>query len=44
LRRGERLVRILEEEAWLQIPAGVLGKPVTRADREAFLGYGPDGV
>jgi antitoxin VapB len=44
LRRGERLVRILEEEAWPQVPADVLGEPVTRADREGILGYGPDGV
>lgn len=42
--RGEELRRFLEEEVWPQIPADVLGKPISRAEREAILGYGPQGV
>jgi antitoxin VapB len=43
-RRAERLRRFLEDEAWPQIPKDSLGKPMTRADRESILGYGPEGV
>jgi antitoxin VapB len=43
-RRAERLHRFLAEEAWPQVPADMLGKPITRAEREAILGYGPEGV
>ena len=42
--RADRLLRFLEEEVWPQIPADVLGKPISRAQREAILGYGPEGV
>jgi antitoxin VapB len=42
--RSERLTRFLEDEAWPQIPAEVLGQPVSRAERERILGYGPEGV
>jgi antitoxin VapB len=38
-----RLRRVLETEIWPQVPESVLGKPVTRAEREAILGYGPEG-
>jgi antitoxin VapB len=40
----ERLRRFLSDEAWPQVPAAVLGKALTRAEREAILGYGPEGV
>jgi antitoxin VapB len=43
-RREERLRGFLADEVWPQIPEGVIGVPVTRAEREAILGYGPDGV
>lgn len=39
-----RLRQFLEEEAWPQVPPGLLGKPISRAEREAVLGYGADGV
>lgn len=39
-----RLRRFLEQEAWPQVPPNVLGKPVSRREREAILGYGDDGV
>jgi antitoxin VapB len=42
--RAERFLRFLEREVWPQIPADVLGKPVTRSEWEDILGYGPDGV
>jgi antitoxin VapB len=42
--RGERLVRFLEDEAWPQIPPDLLGRPISPAEREAILGYGPEGV
>jgi antitoxin VapB len=34
----------LEDEAWPQIPEAVLGRPVPKAEREAILGYGSEGV
>ncbi len=42
--RGQTLRRFLEEEVWPQIPRSVLGRRVTRREREAILGYRPDGV
>ena len=42
--RGERMVALLEQRVWSSLPAGVRGRPVTRAEREAILGYGPGGV
>lgn len=42
--RGEELLHFLEEEAWPQMPAEVLGKPLTRAERESILGYGAEGM
>jgi len=35
----------LEKEIWPQIPEGELGKPpLTKAEKEELLGYGPEGV
>jgi len=34
----------LVDEAWPQIPAGVIGVVVTKAEREAILRIGPEGV
>lgn len=42
--RAQELRRFLEEEVWPQIPRPVLGKRVTRKEREAILGYGSQGV
>jgi antitoxin VapB len=42
--RAQRIDRFLEDEAWPQIPAAVLGRPVPKAERETILGYGPEGV
>jgi antitoxin VapB len=42
--RGDRMVDLLEARLWPHLPAGVRGTPVTKAEREAILGYGPQGV
>jgi antitoxin VapB len=42
--RAERIDRFLKDEAWPQIPDTVLGRPISKAEREAILGYGPEGV
>jgi antitoxin VapB len=42
--RADALRRLLEDEIWPQIPRDVLGKPVPKEEREAILGYGPEGV
>lgn len=41
-RRGD-LLRFMETEIWPQIPEGERGKPMTKAEREEILGYGPEG-
>lgn len=41
--RAERLRRALETEIWPLLPPGDRG-PITKAEREAILGYGPDGA
>ena len=42
--RAGALLRFLEEEAWPQVPAEESQRPLTRAEREAILGYGAEGV
>lgn len=42
--RSEALRRFLEQEVWPRVPRTVLGRRVTRRERDAILGYGPDGV
>ena len=42
--RAQRIRRFLEEEVWPNIPEEVRGKPLTKAEHEEILGYGPDGV
>ena len=42
--RADGLRRFLEEELWPQVPSEILGKPLTRAEREAILGYDEIGV
>jgi antitoxin VapB len=38
------LRRFLEQEVWPQIPRTVLGRRVTRRERERILGYGSEGL
>ncbi len=42
--RGRTLRAFLEEEVWPQVPRKVLGRRVSRRERDAILGYGPEGV
>lgn len=42
--RRQRLLRVLAEEIWPQVPADDLGRPMTKAERESILGYGDAGV
>ncbi len=42
--RGDRMVDVLEARLWPKLAAAVRGAPVTRAQRDAILGYGPEGV
>jgi antitoxin VapB len=42
--KAERLRRLLEEHIWPTIPPEIRGKTITKEEREAILGYGPNGV
>jgi antitoxin VapB len=42
--RTDRLTRFLTDEAWPQIPPELLGQAPTKTEREAILGYGPEGA
>ncbi len=49
VRRGRQgreaaFLRSLECNIWPRIPPHVLGTSLSKAEREAILGYGPDGV
>jgi antitoxin VapB len=41
--RRRRLRRYLEREVWPHVPDDVRGRPLSKAEREAILGYGPEG-
>jgi len=42
--KAERLRRLLEDHIWPGIPPELLGQPpMSKEEREAILGYGPDG-
>jgi antitoxin VapB len=43
-RRGEEFVRFKREENWPHVSPEVRGKPLTKAEKEEILGYGPEGV
>ena len=42
--RAERIMRMLQERVWPQLPDGVRGSTLTREQEDAILGYGPDGA
>jgi antitoxin VapB len=44
LSRVARLRTVLENEIWPNLPPGARGKPIGKAEREAILGYGENGV
>jgi antitoxin VapB len=42
--RKEEALRFLREEVWPDVPKDVLGRRVTRREKERILGYGREGV
>ena len=42
-RSEARLLAFLEDEIWSQIPAELMGQPLTKEEEEALLGYGEAG-
>lgn len=42
--RRARVLRFLEKKVWPTVPAGELGRRLTRAEEDEILGLGPDGV
>jgi antitoxin VapB len=43
--RARTLRRFLEDEIWPRVPAELQDQPpMTKAEREEILGYGPEGV
>jgi len=42
--RGRSFLHYLEAEVWPRVPKGVLGKTLSKAEREGLLGYARDGV
>ncbi len=42
--RGARLRRCLEQEVWPLVPESQVGRPITREEEDAILGYGPHGA
>jgi len=41
--RASKIMDYLEREVWPNIPAEILGKKITKREREEILGIGPDG-
>ncbi|MGH9023766.1 MAG: type II toxin-antitoxin system VapB family antitoxin [Acidimicrobiia bacterium] len=39
-----RALAFLEREVWPTVPAGEVGRRLTRAQEDAILGYGPEGT
>lgn len=42
--RGEQILGFLQAEVWSRVPPDQLGSGPTKAEREAILGLGPEGV
>ncbi|MCG6955776.1 MAG: type II toxin-antitoxin system VapB family antitoxin [Gemmatimonadetes bacterium] len=42
--RARRVQRFLEGEVWALLPADQVGRPPDKSEREAILGYGPEGA
>ena len=42
--RREAVVTFLKKRVWPTLPKSELGRVLTRAEEDAILGYGPDGV
>lgn len=42
--RGDRMVELLEQRLWPNLTDDVRGRPLTRAEEDEILGYGPAGA
>lgn len=42
--RRVRVLRFLEKKVWPGLPREEVGRRLTRAEEDALLGFGPDGV
>ena len=42
--RTSEVMRFLEREVWPKVPRKLLGRGVSKRERERILGYGPRGV
>ena len=42
--RHERLQMLLQNRIWPEIPPELLGRRISKEEREQILGYGPEGV
>jgi antitoxin VapB len=42
--RGDRVVELLRQTIWPNLPAVIRGRALTKAEEEALLGFGPDGA
>ncbi len=42
--KRKSLISILQNRIWPQVPRQVLGRSVSKKEREEILGYGPEGV
>jgi antitoxin VapB len=42
--RRAAVLAFLKKRVWPSVPKGELGRTLTRAEEDAILGYGPDGV
>ena len=42
--RRAKLLRFLERDVWPKVPRHMLGRRLTKKQREDILGYGPHGV
>jgi antitoxin VapB len=42
--RRAKLLRFLERDVWPKVPRRVLGRSLSKKDREDILGYSPRGV
>jgi antitoxin VapB len=41
--RIQRITERLERDVWSKLPPGTRGKPISQAEQDEILGYGPDG-
>lgn len=42
--RRAAVLSFLKKKVWAGLPKNQIGRPLTRAEEDAILGYGPEGV